>query len=132
TGAGRSRPPRSPRGRERVRSRARRLGAEGFQRCRHCHAALDVGAEIGKDELDGSDLRRDVEDVEPADVTEAEDLSLQLTLAVRDRDPEAVADAPDDVAGVDPGWGADRGHDGAPVLVRREELEPERLHACAG
>ena len=37
----------------------------------------------------------------------------------------------DDVAGVDARRRADRGHDGAPVLVRREELEPERLDARA-
>ena len=76
-----------------------------------------------------ADLRRDVEDVEPADVAEAEDLPLQLALAVGDRDPEAVADAADDVAGVDAGRRANRRHDGAPILVRREQLEPERLHA---
>ena len=104
---------------------------ERLERRGHGDAALDVGAEVGEDELDGRDLGRDVEDVEPADVAEPEDLPLQLALAVRDRDPEAVADAPDDVAGVDARRRADRGHDRAPVLVRREELEAERLHARA-
>src|SRR6185437_11187643 len=52
-------------------------------------------------------------------------------LAVRDRDPEAVADAPDDVARVDAGGRADGGHDRAPVLVRGEELEAESLDAGA-
>ena len=41
-------------------------------------AALDVRAEIGEDDLDRGELGRDVEDVEPADVAEPEDLPLQL------------------------------------------------------
>src|SRR5207244_6790240 len=111
---------------------AGRFAAERVERGGDRDAALDVRAELGEDELDGPDLRRDVEDVEPADVAEAEDLPLQLALAVRDRDPEAIANAADHVAGVDSRGRADGGHDRAPVLVRREELEAARLDACAG
>ena len=89
------------------------------------------GAELGEDDLDGGELGRDVEDVEPADVAEAEDLALQRALAVRDRDPEAVAEAVDELGRVDSVRRADGGDDGAAVLVRGEELEAERLRARA-
>ena len=43
--------------------------------------ALDIRAELGERELDGSERGRDVEDVEPADVADAEELRLQRALA---------------------------------------------------
>ena len=91
-----------------------------------------VGAELGEHELDRREHRRDVEDVEPADVAEAEDLALELALPAGDRHAEAVAQRLDDVAGVDALGRANRRDDGAPVLVGREELEPHRLDARAG
>ena len=44
-------------------------------------AALDVGAELGQRQLDRRERGRDVEDVEPADVADPEDLALQVRLA---------------------------------------------------
>ena len=83
------------------------------------------------DELDRGERGRDVEDVEAADVAEPEDLALQVALPARDRDAEAVAQALDDVVGVDALGRADGGDDGAAVLVGREELEAHRLRAGA-
>ena len=69
-----------------------------LERRGHGDAALDVGAEIDEHDLDRREHRRDVEDVEPADVAEPEDLPEQVALPVRDRHAEAVAQASDDVA----------------------------------
>src|SRR5260370_5410354 len=63
-----------------------------LERRRHRDATLDVRAEIGEHDLDGGERRRDVENVEPADVSEPEDLSLPAALAGRHRHPEAVSD----------------------------------------
>ena len=49
-----------------------------LERARHGDAALDVGAELGQRQLDRGERGRDVEDVEPADVADAEDLALQM------------------------------------------------------
>src|ERR671935_2959673 len=62
---------------------------ERLERARDRDASLDVGAELGQRELDGGERARDVEHVEPADVTDAEDLPLQVTLARRERDAVA-------------------------------------------
>ncbi len=105
--------------------------AERFERRRDRDAALDVRAEVGEDDLHCGELRRDVEDVEPADVAEPEDLALQRALAVRDRDAEPVAEGADELGRVDSVGRTDGGDDGAPVLVRGEELEAERLHSRA-
>ena len=43
-------------------------------------------------QLDGRERGRDVEDVEPADVADAEDLALQVLLAGRERDAVPVAE----------------------------------------
>ena len=45
-----------------------------LERALHGDAALDVGAELGQRELDRGERRGDVEDVEPADVADPEDL----------------------------------------------------------
>ena len=51
-------------------------GLERFERPRNCDASLDVGAELAERQLDRGERRRDVEDVEPADVADPEDLRL--------------------------------------------------------
>ena len=50
---------------------------------------------------------------------------LAIVIPKRSRTPRMTS--PESI----PDGRADRGHDGAPVLVRREQLEPERLHARA-
>ena len=52
-------------------------------------------------------------------------------MAVRDRDPETVAEASDELGRVDPVRRPDRGDDRRAVVVGREELEPHRLCALA-
>src|SRR6185312_8066922 len=59
-----------------------------LERRRHGDAALDVNSEIHEHDLDRGEHRRDVEDVEPADVAETEDLAEQVALPVRDRHAE--------------------------------------------
>src|SRR5207244_9921770 len=54
-------------------------------------AALDVRAELCQRQLDGGERRGDVEDVEPADVTDAEDLALQAALPRRESDTVPIA-----------------------------------------
>src|SRR5258705_13612826 len=61
-----------------------------LERGGHTDAALDLCTEVGEHELHCGELRRDVEHVEPADMAEPEDLSLQTALPVRDRHPEPV------------------------------------------
>src|SRR4051794_26219385 len=107
--------------RTRMRLGDRRRVLVRLERCGDGDAALYLCAEIGEQELDGGELRRDVEDVEPADVPEPEDLALQVRLTVRDRDPEARAQPGHDVVGADALRRAHGGDDGAAVLVRREE-----------
>src|SRR6478609_6174702 len=68
---------------------------ERLERSADRDPALDLGAEVGEHDLDGGEHRHDVEHVEPADVPEAEDLSLELALPVRDRHPEAVTQSLD-------------------------------------
>src|SRR6266576_2824254 len=102
---------------------------ERLERGSHSNSALDLGAEVGEHDLDGGEHRHDVEHVEPADVPEAEDLSLELALPVRDRHAEAVAQPLDDLAGLDSLRRTYRGHDRAAILVGREELEAHCLRA---
>src|SRR5665213_1241958 len=102
-----------------------------LERRGHADAALDLCAEVDEQELHGSELRRDVEHVEPADVTEPEDLSLQTALPVRDRHPVPIAQAFDDVVGADPVRHSDGRDDGTAILVRRKELETHGLRARA-
>ena len=90
-----------------------------------------VGAELGQRELDGGERGRDVEDVEVADVADAEDLPLQRPLARRERDAVAVAQQEQELAGVDAFGRADGGHDRGAVVVGREELEAHRLDPLA-
>ena len=94
-------------------------------------AALDVGAQLAEHELDAGQRGRDVEDVEPADVADAEDLALDRALAARERDAEPVAQRLEKLGAVDSGRHLDRGHDGRAVVVGREELEPHRLRSLA-
>ena len=94
-------------------------------------AAHDLCAELGERQLDGGERGRDVEDVEPADVADPEDLALEARLAGRERDAEAVAQAEHELAGVDAFGRVDRGHDGGGVLVGREQLQAHRLGAGA-
>src|SRR5438093_5650946 len=102
---------------------------ESLERSARRDPTLDLGAQVGEHDLDGGEHRHDVEHVEPADVPEAEDLSLELALPVRDRHAEAVAQPPDDLAGLDSLRRTYRGHDRAAILVGREELEAHRLRA---
>src|SRR5262249_58185607 len=81
--------------------------------------------------LDRRERGRDVEDVEVADVTDPEDLSLERALPVRDRDPEPVTQSQDELGGVDALGRANRGHDRRAVLVGGEKLEAHRLCALA-
>src|SRR5258708_5629801 len=66
---------------------------EGLERRGDSGAALDVRTQLGENELDRRECRRDVEDVEPADVAEAEHFPLQTALAVRNRHAKVPADA---------------------------------------
>ena len=116
---------------EDLRRHAATVRFERFERLRNGDAALDVGAELGQRQLDRRERGRDVEDVEPADVADAEDLALQVRLARRERDAVAVAKVEQQLVAVDPVRRSDRGHDGRAVLVGREELEAHRLDARA-
>ena len=79
-----------PRRRRSARGRGRAAHAAlvlvRLERARDGDAALDVGARLGERELDPGQRRRDVEDVEPADVADAEDLALERALARCERD----------------------------------------------
>ena len=72
-----------------------------LERALHCDAALDVGAELRQRQLDRGQRDRDVEDVEPADVADAEDLPLQVALARRERDAVRVAQVAQQLGAVD-------------------------------
>src|SRR5829696_686141 len=73
--------------------------------------ALDRRAELRERELDGRQRGRDVEDVEPADVADAEHLPLQRALARSERDAVPIAQQQQQFAGVDTGGRADRADD---------------------
>src|SRR5205085_2755306 len=94
-------------------------------------AVLDRDAEVAEGHLRGGKRRRDVEDVVVADVADAEDLALEVALAVRDRDPEAVAEGSHKVGTVEALRHPHRSDDRRRVVVRREELEAHRLAALA-
>src|SRR6266513_4879659 len=125
--------PRPPRRSARRSERASHAGAlfERLERPGHGGAALDLGAEVREHELDRGERGRDVEDVEVADVADPKDLPLEGGLAVRDRDPEPVAQAADELRRVDPVGRANCRHDRRAIIVGREELEPHRLRALA-
>src|SRR5262249_37301465 len=72
-----------------------------LERARDRHAALDVGPELRQRQLDRREGGRDVEDVEPADVADAEDLPLQPALPGRERDAVPVAEVPQQLGAVD-------------------------------
>src|SRR4051812_5519875 len=55
-----------------------------------CDPALDLRAELREPELDRRQRDRDVEHVEPADVSDPEHLALQLSLPGGERDAVAV------------------------------------------
>src|SRR5439155_19999185 len=74
---------------------------------------------------------RAVEHVVVADVADPEDLAPQLALPRRKRDAVAVAEEQDELARVDAVRRARRGHDRRAVVVRRKELEAERLDPLA-
>ena len=95
-------------------------------------AALDVRAELGQRELHRRERGGDVEDVEPADVPDPEDLPLQVLLARGECDAVSVAEMQQQLVTVDAVRRSDGGHDGGRVVVGREELEPHRLHSGAG
>ena len=97
----------------------------------HGDAALDVGAELDQRELHRSERGGDVEDVEPADVPDPEDLPLEMLLAGRERDAVPVAQMEQQLVAVDSVRRANGGHDSGRVVVGREELEPHRLHPGA-
>src|SRR6185437_1685523 len=127
---------RAPRLRRRsVRQRGRASHARAlfvrFERSGHGNPALELGAEVRKHNLDRSKRGRDVEDVEVADVADPEDLPFQDTLAVRDRNPEPVAQAADELRRIDPVGRADCRYYRRTVVVGREELEAHRLGALA-
>ena len=104
---------------------------ERLERARDRDAALDLRAELGQRQLDRGERGRDVEDVEPADVADPEDLALQVRLPRRERDAVPVAQMREQLVAVDALRRADRRHDGGGVVVGREELEPHRLDARA-
>src|SRR5207253_9673630 len=92
----------------------------GFERARDRDATLDLRARVRQNELDRRQRGGDVEDVEPADVADAEDLSLQAALSVRDRNAEAVTQFLDDLRRVDAVRCPNRRLDGRP-LSRRDK-----------
>src|SRR5256714_15520807 len=108
-----------------------RVLCPGLERARHRDAAFDLSTGVGEGKLDGRESRGDVEDVEPADVADAEDLAFQLPLPVRDRDPEATVERRDDLGRVDAVGRADRRHHGRALLVGGKQLQPHRLRAFA-
>ena len=79
------------------------------------------------DKFDGSKCSGDVEDVEPADVADAEDLSFQAALSGRERDAVAVAQVAKELGAVDAVGHAGDGDDGRRILVGGEELDSHRL-----
>ena len=102
-----------------------------LERARDRDAALDLRAQLGQRQLDRGQRRRDVEDVEPADVADAKDLALQVRLPRRECDAVPVAQVREQLVAVDPVRRPHRSDDGRAVVVGREELEPHRLDACA-
>src|SRR5437588_6648736 len=97
-----------------------------LERGRDSHAALDVHAGLHHPRLDGAERGRDVEDVEVADVADAEDLALPLPLAADQLDAQAVAQVEQERGHVEPVRGTHGRDDGRAVLVRRGELESHR------
>src|SRR5581483_6617733 len=93
-----------------------------LERARDRDPALDVGAELDERQLDRRERGRDVEDVEPPDVTDAEDLALEATLAGGERDAVPVSEVAEQLGSVDAVRDARDRHDGRRVVVRREEL----------
>ena len=73
----------------------------GLERAGDGDAALDVGARLRERELEPGQRGGDVEDVEEADVADAEDLALERPLARGERDPEAVAQVEQELVAVD-------------------------------
>ena len=102
-----------------------------LERGRDRRPALDVRAGLDKGALEGREGRGDVLHVDVADVAEANDLPALLALAPDDGDARALAHGGDDRLPVDLCRHADRSDHGRAVGVRREELEPHCLHACA-
>src|SRR5205823_7347166 len=98
-----------------------------LERTRDCDSTLDVRAELRQRQLDGGERGRDVEDVEPADVADAEDLALQAALPRGQRDAVAVAEMAQELRAVDAVGYARNGDDRRGVVVGREQLEPHRL-----
>src|SRR6185437_8098862 len=105
---------------------------ERLERGGNGEAALDLRTQLGQGQLDRCERARDVEDVEPPDVADAEDLPLQMLLAGGERDAVAVAQVPEELVGVDPVRRTDGRDDGRRVVVGREQLETHRLDAGAG
>ena len=73
----------------------------GFEGTGDGGAALDPGTELRERQLDSRERGRDVEDVEPADVADPEDLALQRALSRRERDAVPVAQMPQQLVAVD-------------------------------
>src|SRR5882724_6731272 len=71
------------------------LGSDGrlerLEGARDGHAPLDLRSELRQRQLDCRERCRDVEDVEPADVADPEDLAFQMRLARRKCYAVAVA-----------------------------------------
>ena len=82
---------------------------------------------LDEQHLHGSERGRDVEDVEVADVSDAEHPRPELSVASGDRDPEALPEGEDELAGVDAVRGEDRRDDRRPLLVGREQRQAHRL-----
>src|SRR5215211_2393404 len=104
---------------------------ECVERCSDRRATLDVGPQLGEDELDAGERGRDVEDVVVADVADPEDLPLERTLARCEHDPVPVAKRLHELRGVDAVGCLYRRHHGGAVVVGREELEAHRLRSGA-
>src|SRR5665213_857848 len=100
-------------------SSLRRLNrrVERLKRTRHGRPSFDPGAQLGQRQLDGGKRTRNVENVEPADMADPEDLALERALPRRERHAVAVAQVLEQLGGVDPVGHAHSGHHGGGVVV---------------
>src|SRR3989442_11149074 len=98
-----------------------------LERGRDSHAALDLHAGLDHARLHGTERGGVVEDLEVADVADAEALAPPLALAADQLDAEPVAQIEQEGGHVEPVRSPDGRDDGGAVLVGRSKLEPHRL-----
>src|SRR5581483_7731226 len=108
-----------------------RSGHLGRERL-HARAALDVGALLGEDLLDGEDAAGQLLEGDGAHVAQAENLALHVVLAAGDDHVVLLLERLAHLGVVDARGDLDGGDGVAAVARRHEELQPHGLERGAG